>query len=202
MKNYEYIVASLPAISTSWKFGEGTSFHTYAEEIKRLGDKADGALVDKLLAGFEDENLDEAFYRRMAEEKTAFLRNYFAFDLNVRNAKTRYLNKALGRPAEQDVIHLGDTPFEEAERLEAVLQEKDLLSRERALDDLMWDKISQLTSFHYFDIDAVLGFLAKLHIIARWAELDEQAGRARFAALVKEVQSTFKGVDYHPEKTE
>ena len=202
MKNYEYIVASLPAISTSWKFGEGTSFHTYAEEIKRLGDKADGALVDKLLAGFEDENLDEAFYRGMAEEKNAFLRNYFAFDLNVRNAKTRYLNKALGRPAEQDVIHLGDTPFEEAERLEAVLQEKDLLSRERALDDLMWDKISQLTSFHYFDIAAVLGFLAKLHIIARWAELDEQAGRARFAALVKEVQSTFKGVDYHPEKTE
>ncbi len=48
----------------------------------------------------------------------------------------------------------------------------------------------------------MLGFLAKLHIIARWAELDEQAGRARFAALVKEVQSTFKGVDYHPEKTE
>ena len=41
MKNYEYIVASLPAISTSWKFGEGTSFHTYAEEIKQLGDKAD-----------------------------------------------------------------------------------------------------------------------------------------------------------------
>ena len=202
MKNYEYIVASLPAISTSWKFGEGTSFRTYAEEIKRLGDKADGALVDKLLAGFEDDNLDEAFYRRMAAEKNDFLRNYFAFDLNVRNAKTRYLNKALGRPAEQDVIRLGDTPFEEAERLEAVLQEKDLLARERALDDLTWDKISQMTSFHYFDIDAVLGFLAKLHIIARWAELDEQAGRTRFAALVKEVQSTFKGVDYHPEKTE
>ncbi len=202
MKNYEYIVASLPDLSRNWKFGEGASLRSYAEEIKRLGDKEDGILVDKLLSGFSDENLNEEFYRAMLAEKNTFLREYFSFDLHMRNGKTRYLNKALGRPVGQDVIALDAGVFEEEGLLEEVLRQKDLLTREEGLDDLTWKKISALTSFHYFDIDNVLGFLAKLHIISRWAELDEAAGRARFATLVSEVQSTFKGVDYHPEKTE
>ena len=202
MKNYEYIVACLPALSRTWKFGEGTSLQSYAEEIKRRGDKEDGILVDKLLSGFSDENLTEDFYRSMLAEKNTFLREYFTFDLHMRNGKTRYLNKALGRPLGQDVIGLDAGPFAEEALLDDVLRQKDLLSREQGLDDMMWNKISRLTAFHYFDIENVLGFLAKLHIISRWAILDEATGRERFAALVSEVQSTFKGVDYHPEKTE
>ena len=87
--------------------------------------------------------------------------------------------------------------FEEAAALEAVFNLGDILARERGIDDLMWDKISALTTFHYFDIEVILGFVAKLNIVARWFRLDEQTGREMFKKLVDEVRGTFKGVEYN-----
>ena len=86
--------------------------------------------------------------------------------------------------------------FEEAAALDNVLGAGDILSRERGLDDLMWAKIDNLTLFNYFDIDVILGFIAKLNIVARWFKLDEQTGREMFKRLVDEVRGTFKGVEY------
>ena len=70
----------------------------------------------------------------------------------------------------------------------------DLLKRERSLDSLVWDKIGELTLFSYFDLDSVLGYIAKLHIIDRWTSLDVETGREMFFNLIDEVRGTFKGV--------
>ena len=198
MKNYEYIIASLPALSQDWKFSDGTSFDTYVEQIEKLCDESDRKVIGKLLDGYKDENLNEEFYKAMLSDKARFLRKFFAFDLNVRNGKARFLNKAFGRPLSQDTIVLEtEDEFSEAPQLEAALAETDLLSRERALDSLMWNKISELTTFDYFDVDAILGFISKLHIIGRWFSLDEETGRDMFNQLVREVRGTFKGVEYN-----
>ena len=207
MKNYEYIVASLPDITTGWKFGEKGP-EDYIEEIVRLCSDKDRKLIEFLMSGYLEENLNAGFYGKALTHKDAFIREYFRFDLNVRNAKVKYLNKALGRDAEKDVLLFGeDTPqavldvaaeeFEEATDLETILNTGDILSRERGIDDLMWEKIDSLTTFNYFDIDAILGFITKLNIVARWYRLDEQTGREMFKRLVDEVRGTFKGVEYN-----
>ena len=72
----------------------------------------------------------------------------------------------------------------------------DLLKREKGLDNIVWEKIDNLTMFHYFDLTAVLGYVAKLHIVDRWLALDEENGRELFRKLVNEVRGTFKGVNY------
>ena len=126
--------------------------------------------------------------------KDHFLREYFRFDLNVRNAKVAYLNKALGRPAGTDIFMSAPGEFEEAQKLDSVLATDDILARERGIDDLMWAKIDELTTFDYFDIDAVLGFIAKLHIVARWLKLDDETGRQMFARLVDEVRGSYTGI--------
>lgn len=211
MNNYHYIIAGLPALARDWKFSEG-NFESFLEEIREGCSDKDRALIGWLERGFDDSSLNEGFYREALSCRNAFIREYFTFDLNVRNAKTRYLNKALGRPVEKDVIIIesedGETAagmfrdlkfpeeFEEAARLDAVLQGKDILARERGIDDLMWEKIDSLTTFNYFDINVLLGFLCKLHIISRWARLDEQTGREMFRKLVDEVRGTFSGVRY------
>ena len=61
----------------------------------------------------------------------------------------------------------------------------------------MWEKISSLTLFNYFDINVILAFITKLNIVARWFRLDEQTGREMFKKLVDEVRGTFKGVEYN-----
>ena len=47
----------------------------------------------------------------------------------------------------------------------------------------MWDKILQINIFNYFDLDAILGFIARLRIIGRWFSLDETTGREMFIRL-------------------
>ena len=197
MKNYEYIVASLPDITTGWKFGDKGP-QDYIEEIVSLCSEKDRELIGFLMSGYMDENLNAEFYASALAHKDRFISEYFRFDLNIRNAKVKYLNKALGRPADKDlVLYASDEEFEEAADIETILNTGDILSRERGIDDLMWEKINNLTTFNYFDIDAILGFIAKLNIVARWYKLDEQTGREMFKRLVDEVRGTFKGVEYN-----
>ncbi len=212
MGNYEYIIASLPYLTADYRYAQGKGFADVLEEIRRDLTGKDLEALDFLLDGFRPDKLDADFYAAALSRKEAFLREYFRFDLNLRNAKVRYLNRELGREQEQDVLSgLGteedeglDTDlyrfrggdFEEAAKVQAVLEGQDLLQRERGLDDIVWEKIDSLVLLHYFDLTAVLGYVAKLHIVDRWLALDEESGRELFRQLVNEVRGTFKGVVY------
>lgn len=200
MNNYEYIISSLPAISLDWKFGEGASFDTYVEWIKSQLSESDRKVVDRLLDGFKDENLTKEFYEAAVKDGNRFIREYFTFDLNVRNGKARFLNKAFERPLDQDTVRLDTGEFPEAQSLDEALNAPDLISRERGLDSLTWNKILEINTFDYFNLEAVLGFISRLRIISRWFSLDEKTGREMFIRLVDEVRGTFKGVKYEPAK--
>jgi len=212
MSNYEYIIASLPYLTLDFKYAEGTGFGKVIDEIRRDLSEGDAAQLDYLLKGFDGEALNADFYAEALRHRNRFLREYFRFDLNLRNAKVRFLNTALDRPCDQDVLtgagSLDDTDldidlnrfsggeFEEAEKVSQALDRSDLIDRERGLDEILWAKIDALGMFHYFDLTAVLAYVAKLHIVDRWLALDEEAGRELFRKLVKEVKGTFKGVHY------
>jgi len=205
MNNYHYIVSSLPVLSHDGKFGDTTPDSIMAEIVEQLSEK-DNAVLEFVEKGFDAESLNADFYREALTHRNRFVREYFRFDLAVRNAKVRYLNAELGRPAGKDVLDInadedaeyietGD--FDESAKLDAALHAGDILSREKGIDDLTWEKIDTLTTFDYFNLEAVLGFVAKLHIVARWYKLDEETGRQLFKQLVDEVRGTFKGVQFN-----
>ena len=211
MSNFEYIISSLPYLSMDFKYAGQAGFNSVISDIKRDLDEKDQGLVEFLLKGFSDKDLNADFYAAALRHRNRFLREYFRFDLNLRNAKVRYLNAQLGREPDQDVM-TGEDPeaedvdidgfrftggeFEEALKVDNILADKDLVSREKGLDDVLWDKIDSLSTFHYFDIEAVLAYIAKLHIVTRWLNLDEEVGRDVFRRLLKDVRGTYKGVKY------
>ena len=211
MSNFEYIISSLPYLTMDFKYAGQAGFNSVISDIKRDLDEKDQGLVEFLLKGFSDKDLDADFYAAALKHRNRFLREYFRFDLNLRNAKVRYLNAQLGREPDMDVM-TGEDPeaedvdidgfrftggeFEEALKVDNILADKDLVSREKGLDDLLWDKIDSLSTFHYFDIEAVLAYIAKLHIVTRWLNLDEEVGRDVFRRLLKDVRGTYKGVKY------
>ena len=211
MSNFEYIISSLPYLTMDFKYSGQAGFNSVISDIKRDLDEHDQGLVDFLIRGFSDKELDADFYAQALKGRNRFLREYFRFDLNLRNAKVRYLNAQLGRDPDVDVM-TGEDPeaedvdidgfrftggeFEEALKVDNILAEKDLVSREKGLDDVLWDKIDSLATFHYFDIEAVLAYIAKLHIVTRWLKLDEEVGRDVFRRLLKDVRGTYRGVNY------
>ena len=195
MHNYHYIVASLPELTSGWKFQE-RSAEQIIGEIRELCGKDDLALLDILQESFVPENLTQEFYQKALASGNSFIREYFTFDLKVRNAKVRYLNSELSRPAGKDVISipLQEENSEEDAGIEAAFKGTDLLARERAVDDLYWEKADALSLMHWFDMNVIMAFVLKLHIIDRWNLLDEQTGREMFRKLVDNLTQTNKNL--------
>lgn len=166
-------------------------------EIRGQLGKKDRNAFETLLDGFDSEKLDKEFYIKALASKNAFIRGYFLYDLCVRNARVEYLNKNLGRPQGTDTLDIldGDYEFEDSARTAEVLALTDILERERALDNLMWDKIDELCAMDVFSINVILGFTAKLQIVARWLKLDPQTGRELFKQLVDEIRNNKKSIE-------
>ena len=208
MNNYVYIIAGLPDFTPDWRQGD-KSLEDYLNQVKELLSEKDQETLRLIEDGFNKEKIGLEFYKEALASRSTFIQEFFQFDLNVRNAKVRYLNQALGRDPQKDVLSLVDPDaeeqgieveepeFKEAARLQGILEGKDILARERGIDDLYWDKIDEITLFDYLNFSKVLGLVIKMMIIRRWLLLDEAAGRAMFKRLVDEVRGTFKGVEYN-----
>ena len=199
MNNYEYIIASLPLLSP-----DATNVQVDADEviaeIRSQCSKKDNALIDFLLEGYNQDTLGRDFYLKALSHRDRFIREYFAFDLNLRNAKVRYINGALGRAPMQDIVVLDQS--EDAQQpepdpeLDAVFVADDLIQRERKIDDFIWEKVENMVLMELFTMDRILAFIVKLRIIDRWMKLDENTGREMFRVLVDEIRGTFQGVKY------
>ena len=193
MDNYAYIIASLPALNQ-----EDHPEHFVAEEIlaeiREQLSARDNSVLDLLLEGYDPDKLDAEFYRRALAHGNRFIREWFRFDLDLRNATVAFLNDSLGRPEGQDLVLLTEREaeeFPEEEAVQQVLNRADLLQRERGLDDLRWQKVDELTAMDVFDLELILGFVAKLQIIDRWLKLDPESGRELFRKLVEDIRSTY-----------
>lgn len=199
MNNYTYIVSSLPVILRDRASADDVRTDEVIEEIRSQLSDSDIEVLDMVLKGLEPDSLCEELYRDATVSPVRFVREFFSFDLKLRNAKARFLNSSFGRPASQDTIVLDEDAeevFDEEKEVDAVLSGTDILARERGIDDLYWQKIEEITTFDYFDLDAILGFVVKVKIVDRWLKLDEKTGREYFRTLVSQVRSTFKGVEY------
>lgn len=194
MNNYEYIVASLPVIEPGSRLGSSSAANVITNDIREQLSNKDNALVTMLLDGFDPEKLNAGFYRACLGSGSRFLREYFLFDLFLRNTKVEYLNASLGRPEGKDVLlleELEDYEFEQKEEIVEILSGTDIIGREKGLDMAIWEHVEEVTTMDVFDMDAILGFIARLKIIDRWDKLDPETGAELFRRLIKEIRATY-----------
>ena len=194
MNNYEYIVASLPVIEPGSRLGSSSAANAITNDIREQLSNKDNALVTMLLDGFDPEKLNAVFYRACLGSGSCFLREYFLFDLFLRNTKVEYLNASLGRPEGKDVLlleELEDYEFEQKEEIVEILSGTDIIGREKGLDMAIWEHVEEVTTMDVFDMDAILGFIARLKIIDRWDKLDPETGAELFRRLIKEIRATY-----------
>lgn len=192
MNNYEYIIASLPVLNQDISSVSHIDEDGIIADIMEQCGQDDRNTIEFLLSGYEADKLGMEFYRKALKHKSRFIREFFGFDLDLRNAKVRYINKSLKRESDQDVLALPEreeTEFEEEAAADTVLNGNDILARERGLDDLIWKKIEDITIMDVFSLDVILGFIAKLKIITRWLKLDPETGRGMFRKLVEEIRN-------------
>lgn len=207
MKNYQYIIAGLPDIALDFENGS-FDFNVVRNHILEHSVKKDIRLIDWVEFGLKEENLCNHFYRVASKSKNKFIREYFRFDLTLRNIQAAYvarksqqnpelflvgnstITEALKTSKASDFGLSNDVEF--ATRLIQILENPNILEKEQLLDQLRWNKANEICTFNYFDNNVILSFILKSHILKRWSELDRKRGAILFRQLVEEVKGTYK----------
>ena len=194
MDNYVYIVAGLPELTSGFE-NTGFDYAAVKESIMELLSEKDQQLVELMEEGFNEESLSAEFYGKAAESKNRFIREYFDFDGRLRNMKVDYLAKRLGKKGEDYVVELPEADFEEGRQIEEILADADFVQREQKMDELKWEKASDIARMDYFNMNVILAFLVKAKTVQRWAELDAAKGQEMFKKLVQEIRGTSADLD-------
>ena len=144
-----------------------------------------------------------AYYGECARSKSRFMREWAEFDRNLRNVTAALKARAMQIPVESVLVGGGDVADQLArssaadfglkgeltyvDALIAASEEHNLLEKEHKIDKIRWDEADELSWSDYFDIDAVLAYLVKINIVARWMRLDEKRGREMLGRLTAEL---------------
>lgn len=158
-----------------------------------------------------EEQLNRLFYEETLRLPNRFLRDWFEFDLNFKNLLTALKCRESNLPLERrqrerleaactqviigenevtESILASNAPdfdlhslFPEVDALLA-MKDADLVAREKVVDRLRWDWLSERSRFHEFDIETILTYCLKLEIAGRWDLLQEERGRKQFEDLL------------------
>ena len=184
-------MAGLPELTSGFE-NTGFDYAAVKESIVELLSEKDQQLVELLEEGFDENSLDAAFYAKAAESKNRFIREYFDFDGRLRNLKVNYLAKRLGKQGDNYLVDLPEADFEEERQIREILANTDFVDREQQMDELKWEKASDIARMDYFNMNAILAFLVKAKTVQRWAELDPAKGQEMFKKLVDEIRNKNK----------
>lgn len=151
-----------------------------------------------------ERSLFAAYYEECALAGSRFLREWAAFDRTLRNISAVAVARATGREAKSVTVGKGDV-VEQLQRssaadfglrgelqyidavIAAVNDEQNIVEKEHKIDLIRWEQAVDLAARDYFDINAILSYLVRVNIVARWALLDKKRGRAMFERIMAEL---------------
>lgn len=185
---YDLLPRSLAEVMAAYADPEGE----HAEEVD----------VD---ARFE-KSLFEAYYSELASSKCRFLREWGAFDRNLRNIAAAVAARVVSRPIDSVVVGSGDVveqlvrssaadfglrgelPYIDSV-ITAIADESNLVEKEHKIDLIRWNQAEELTVFDYFNINTILSYIVKVDIVARWSVLNPEKGRQMLDRLMRELDA-------------
>jgi len=154
---------------------------------------------DKPLISWED-RLSALYYDYAMKSPNRFIAQWFEMNLNIGNILTAVncrnhkLDKAVYIVGANEVADLLRTSsardFGLGEMLDylpevfRIVEEPNLMLRERRTDQLRWAWLDENTFFKTFDIETIFAYLLRIEMIERWTSLDKAKGEQTFRELV------------------
>ncbi len=155
-----------------------------------------------------ENRLTALFYDYAAASRNAFVRDWFAFEQNLSNVQVALSCRKYGLDIETQIV--GDNEvcqalrtstardfglselFPQVETLLRIGEDADLLSRERKVDQIKWDYLSDACIGHEFSVEALLSYLVRLQSIERWMHLDPKQGEEMFRTLISTLKENVR----------
>lgn len=163
----------------------------------------------RLFPNLTPENeLAALWYEEMLTTDHEFLRDWFTFDLNLKNillvisARKNDLpfeNQVIGNNQVAEIIRKSNArdlglsaEWPWIEKVIQIMETDDILAREKSIDLLRWSYLDELNTFNYFSVEVLMAYYLKLGIIERWLRLDQATGEEMFRRLLGELQNTYE----------
>ena len=145
-----------------------------------------------------------AYYDVCSRSKCRFLREWSAFDCTLRNVAAAAVARTVDRSIEEVTVGEGEIVKQlrrssaadfglrgELSYIDAVIaavnDEQNLVEKEHKIDLIRWEHAGELIPFDYFNINAILSYLVKVNIVARWVLLDVKRGREMLSRIMTEL---------------
>lgn len=199
-------------------------------EIREHLTKADLAAFEMLLMKSDDERITELLeqnedlraesvlreedlraqlmYQEGMKAKNAFVRDWFAFNLNLNNILAAVICRKHGFDLRKNIV--GEGEVQDALRtsnakdfgLSATLPEiddilrlsevEDLYEREKKTDALRWAWLEDKTLFRYYEAENVFAYWLESQMLHRWDILNKEEGTRIFRELIADMKRDIK----------
>lgn len=155
-----------------------------------------------------ENQLTALFYEYALSLDDKFLNEWFRFNRDLNNLLTALVCRRYDIPYEYQIIGRDDIsetirkshardfgltaeiPY--MDDLLNIAKEDDIQQREKAVDQLRWNYLDDVTFFEYFTIDKILAFTLKLGMVERWLALDKDYGSQLFEELLQDLKSSYE----------
>lgn len=155
-----------------------------------------------------ENELTYLYYTEALSVNNEFMRQWFEFEVNLRNVLIFNTAQKFNLPYENELI--GDTQLARAlkqktgrdmgdasawpyfDRANQISDSQDIASKERSIDQLKWSVLDEMNIFNYFSIEIIISYMIKIMIIERWLKLDPKTGEELFRRLLGDLQSGYE----------
>jgi len=148
------------------------------------------------------------WYEELLGTRNEFLRDWFTFELNLKNvmlvlsarkSTIPWENQIIGTNPVADIIRKSNArdlglsaEWPWIEKVLQIMDTEDILAREKAIDLLRWNYLDELNTFNYFTVEVLMAYYLKLGIIERWLGLDYATGEEMFRKMLGDLQNSYE----------
>lgn len=148
------------------------------------------------------------YFDFMLEQKSEFLREFFAMTRNINNIFAIYNARKFGINIENQMI--GDYELTEAakktvskdfglaneiepiDEIIGIYDNNDILEQEMSIDLLKIRHLNDLNTFNYFTIEYILAYVLQFIMVERWSKLDTEQSKITFKKMFTELENSIQ----------
>jgi len=177
------------------------------EKITALLEQArEGDELNPLLR--EEDIRAQLMYQEGMKSKNAFVRAWFAFNLNLNNILTAVICRKHGFDLKKAIVGEGDVQdalrtsnakdfglsamLPEIDEILRLSEVEDLYEREKKTDALRWAWLEDKTLFRYYEAENVFAYWLESQMLHRWDILNKEEGTRIFRELIADMKRDIK----------
>lgn len=198
---YEEFEAFYKALKDEEKIPKNKNIPSYFIDFFKmyLAEETTADKTQKEYVPWED-RLAALYYAYAMKCGNPFIAAWFELNLNINNILAAFTCRKYGLEKAEYIVGNNevaesirtsnardfglDDEVEYLPELQRIVEDPDLIMREKKIDLLKWKWLDDHTFFKPFDIESVFAYLLKLEMIERWVTLDKATGEKMFRELI------------------